>query len=171
MDFASTIEQLRRGGEAIAALVGGIDEAQARWKPAADRWSILEVINHLADEEREDFRTRLEITLRDPSAEWPSLDPEGIVVTRRYNERALTESVLRFEEERLRTLTWLESLVDPQLERSHAHARFGSLAAGDLLASWAAHDLLHIRQIARLELEYLVMRAAPFSTAYAGPLT
>jgi hypothetical protein len=36
-------------------MLRGVTEAQARWKPAPEEWSILEVINYLCDEEREDF--------------------------------------------------------------------------------------------------------------------
>ena len=44
----------------IQAVLAGVDAEQARWKPDADSWSILEVVCHLVDEEREDFRTRLD---------------------------------------------------------------------------------------------------------------
>jgi hypothetical protein len=37
-----------------------------------------------------------------------------------------------------------------------------------LLASWLAHDFLHIRQMARLHWEYLNSICPPFKTAYAG---
>jgi hypothetical protein len=42
------------------------------------------------------------------------------------------------------------------------------MAAGDLLASWVAHDLLHVRQIARLRYEYVRKLAAPYGVDYAG---
>ena len=42
-------------------------------------------------------------------------------------------------------------------------------SAGDLLASWLAHDLLHVRQLARLHWQYLTAAAKPFQTDYAGP--
>lgn len=58
-------------------LLAGVSPDQARWKPDPLQWSILEVVNHLADEEVEDFRQRLELTLRDPKAEWPPIDPQG----------------------------------------------------------------------------------------------
>jgi hypothetical protein len=169
MDIQQSIDQLRRSGAAIVDMVGGVDAEHARWKPAPERWSILEVINHLADEEREDFRTRFELTLRDPHAEWPKLDPEAIVVTRAYNARELAASLDAFRREREQSLAWMASLGDVQLDNAHAHPAFGALRAGDLLAAWVAHDLLHIRQIARIQYEYVAAQSAPYSTAYAGP--
>ena len=43
----------------------------------------------------------------------------------------------------------------------------GILRAGDLLCSWLAHDLMHIRQINTLY-EYLAITCPEFSTAYGG---
>jgi len=48
-----------------------INAELAVWKPAPGKWSILEVVNHLYDEEREDFRQRLELVLKDPALAWP----------------------------------------------------------------------------------------------------
>ena len=45
---------------------------------------------------------------------------------------------------------------------------WGKLTAGDLLASWAAHDLLHLRQLNELRYAYLIQVAAPYSVRYAG---
>ena len=44
----------------------------------------------------------------------------------------------------------------------------GPLHAGDVLASWVAHDLLHIRQLARLHSQRVGELAAPVSIGYAG---
>jgi hypothetical protein len=170
MDIHKGIAQLRRSGITIDEMVRGVTADDARWKPAEDRWSILEVVNHLADEEAEDFRTRLEITLGDPEAPWPKLDPEGIVSTRSYNTRDLGESIGRFRIERERSLAWLAGLDASRLDNAHAHPSFGPLRAGDLLVSWIAHDLLHIRQIARLQYEIVARDGAPYVTDYAGPL-
>ena len=63
MDLDSAIARLQHDRTAIAGLFSGVDERQARWKPSADDWSLLEVVIHLYDEEREDFRVRLDILL------------------------------------------------------------------------------------------------------------
>ena len=44
----------------------------------------------------------------------------------------------------------------------------GDLSAGDLLASWAAHDLLHLRQIAKRLHGMLDTLGDPFTVGYAG---
>ena len=66
----------------FAGLVSGLSLEQARWKPSLDKWSILEVVNHLYDEEREDFRQRLSLVLADPMQPWPPIDPRTWVTSR-----------------------------------------------------------------------------------------
>lgn len=160
--------RLQRGAEAIRALVEGMTDAEARWRPPSGGWSVLEAICHLKDEETEDFRQRLRLTLEDPAKEWPKMDPEGWVRERRYQERSLKPELEGFLAERRKSLEWLRSLVAPDWSRTHQHPR-GALSAGDLLASWVAHDLLHVRQIARIQYEHARALAAPYRPDYAGP--
>ncbi len=42
------------------------------------------------------------------------------------------------------------------------------MTAGDLLAAWVAHDVLHLRQLVELRYAYLVEEAQPNSVGYAG---
>jgi hypothetical protein len=151
----------------IRSLVEGVPVEQARWKPAPDAWSILEVINHLWDEEKEDFRVRLDITLHHPDQPWPPIDPGGWVTARQYNQREVSEAVEGFLEERQASLAWLESLAAPDWEASY-EAPFGTIRAGEIFAAWAAHDLLHMRQLVELHWGYTVRLASPYQAEYAG---
>ena len=93
MNHQQIITHLSVNGDVFKYLFKNLSEEQAHWKPCAERWSLLEVINHLYDEEREDFRKRLALVLSDPDAPWPAIDPEGWVLQRGYNERNLKESL------------------------------------------------------------------------------
>jgi hypothetical protein len=146
----------------------GVSLEQATWKPSPDKWSMLEVVNHLCDEEREDFRQRLELVLANPNQPWPPIDPPGWVTTRGYNERDLDTSLNNFLAERGKSLAWLRQLSSPNWQNSNEGPN-GILTAGDLLASWLAHDFLHIRQLARLHWQYVGAIADPYQTTYGGP--
>jgi hypothetical protein len=167
MDLASQIARLAADAQAITALVEATTDAQARWRPGPEDWSILEVICHLADEEREDFRMRLDYTLHRPGAPWPPTDPQGWVTERGYNEHDLASALADFRAERARSIAWLESLAVPDWDSSYS-TRFGPLCAGDLLASWVAHDLLHLRQLVELHWAWTNRAVAPYETRYAG---
>jgi len=152
----------------ISSLVQGVSEAQARWKPDPQAWSILEVINHLYDEEREDFRQRLDLTLHQPDQLWTPNDPEGWVIERKYNQRDLKASVQNFLKEREQSIAWLNGLAAPSWENVHLFPSSRSISAGDMLASWVTHDLLHIRQLVELHWAYHARSAQPIALDYAG---
>ena len=96
--------ELAQGAETIAALVAGVTAEEARRRPAPDAWSLLEVVCHLHDEEREDFRPGLDVVLHRPQEAWVRIDPGGWVTARRYNERDLAEALPGFLLERERSL-------------------------------------------------------------------
>ncbi|MDE0610870.1 MAG: DinB family protein [Anaerolineaceae bacterium] len=160
--------QLAAQAESIRQLCAGVDESQARWRPDADSWSMLEVINHLADEECADFRARLDCILHRPEEPWPPIDPAGRVLQRRFNQRDLEESLQRFSAARQESLVWLRSLGDADLNVSAPAPWGGRICAGDMLAAWVAHDLLHLRQLVELHYAWTAQRMQPWSVAYAG---
>ena len=168
MNLNYFIDRFSRNRQVFTGLVGNIAPDQAKWKPEPDKWAILEVVNHLYDEEREDFRQRLELVFADPAQPWPSIDPRGWVASRNYIGRALDESLENFLAEREKSLSWLRQLSNPKWDNSNEGPN-GILSAGDLLASWLAHDFLHIRQITRLEWQYVGSISQPYQTTYAGP--
>src|SRR3954451_17107774 len=110
LDLNHIINRMRANAEAIAALARDVSDAQARWKPADDAWSLLEVVNHLYDEEREDFRTRIDYILHRPGEQAPPIDPVGWVTARAYNMRDPHESLDAFVRERDASLEWLRGL-------------------------------------------------------------
>lgn len=167
MEFDWLRQQMADNAERIRGLAEGVEPDQARWRPAVEEWSILEVVNHLYDEEREDFRVRLDIVLHKPNRRWPSIDPGGWVEAREYNGRDLGQSLANFLQERRASLAWLERLEAPDWEKSY-EAPWGPITAGDIFASWAAHDQLHLRQLVELHRAYLLRQAEPYDVGYAG---
>lgn len=168
MNLAYFIERFSKNRGVFESLARGVSLEQARWRPAPEKWSILEVVNHLFDEEREDFRQRLELVLDDPAKPWPKIDPRNWVTTRGYNQRELSASLDNFFAEREKSVAWLMQLSSPNWQNSNEGPN-GKLSAGDLLASWLAHDFLHIRQLSRLHWQYVGAIADPYKTTYGGP--
>lgn len=167
MDIGRMITQMGQTEQAIQALTEGLADVQVRWRPDPEAWSILEVINHLYDEEREDFRTRLDYLLHRPGETAPPIDPQGWVTARKYNTRELKASLAAFSLERKRSIAWLKSLSSPDFD-SFIEAPFGRITAGDMLAAWVSHDLLHLRQLVELRYAYGRTLTAPYVPDYAG---
>jgi hypothetical protein len=168
MDLGFSLTRLRQNAEAIAALARGVTSEQACWKPSAEEWSILEVICHLYDEEREDFRQRLDLTLQHANTDWPPIHPHAWVTERAYNQRELDPMLADFLEERHRSLEWLGSLSQPDWSAFHEHPLVGRMTADVMLGAWIAHDHLHIRQLNHLHWQWLAGQVDPLSLDYAG---
>ena len=169
MDIRPVVTRLRFNAEVVRAQTAGLSDAQARWRPGPDQWSILEVVCHLADEEVRDFRTLLDLLLHAPDDPWPSVDPEAWAREERYRERSLAPELARFQAERARSLAFLEGLEAPSWSNGHVRPDGASIRAADMLASWVAHDLIHVRQINRLHRQYLEAELLPgCDPAYAG---
>ena len=88
MDPAWVIDRLESNVSVFQGQLRLVRSPQAMWKPAPDEWSIVEVINHLVEEETDDFRMRLRFLLEDPAKEWPDIDPQRSVEERHFNSRA-----------------------------------------------------------------------------------
>jgi hypothetical protein len=168
MDPNQIIQQLAQDGDRIRLLVEGVSPEQACLKPDSKSWSILEVINHLYDEEKEDFRAHLNFILFNPNGAWPSIDPQGWITSRAYNQREVNQSLNNFLIERKESINWLKTLKVSNWNAIVTGPWGGSITAGDMLTSWAAHDILHMRQLVELHHTYVLQISAPFDVQYAG---
>jgi len=165
---AAFIVALEAHAPIIAGLVCAIPPEHAQHRPTPADWSVLEVVNHLADEEGEDFRLRLDAALHQPGTPVPPNDSVDWPTARAYNERDLAESLARFLDVRQQSLAWLRALLVPDWSNSIPRNSGGVLRAGDLLAAWAVHDVLHLRQLVELQHHFLVADAQPFGVDFAG---
>ncbi len=166
MKFENLFVELVDSTNMINSLLAGISDDEARARPTPEAWSILDVVCHLYDEEREDFRQRLRFIL-EPKGEWHEIYPSAWVTERGYNTRKLREMKEKFFSERNQSLDWLKSIEKVDWEASY-EAAFGTLTAGQMFASWVAHDNLHIRQLVELRRAHIERITAPLSVEYAG---
>lgn len=167
MNLENASIQLIHQEQAIISLASGVTENDSRLKPDPENWSILEVLNHLFDEEVFDFRRHLEHILFTPDMPWPEIDPQGWVTEKQYNKRRLGDTLENFEVEREKSIAWLATLGHPNWNAA-VSMPWGSLTAGDMLASWLAHDLLHLRQLVELRYSITASTSSPFRLEYAG---
>ncbi len=168
MNLPPLIARMEAFPGVLARLCEPLTPVEYRFKPPSGAWSILEIVCHLVDEEMRDFRARVDSTLHDPSKAWEPIDPEGWAVADHYNQRELEEQLARFAEERAESVSWLRRHINPDWTLAYEHPEIGTLRAGDLMASWGAHDTLHLRQIAKRLYELAARDTEGFSAEYAG---
>lgn len=151
----------------IRALLAGISEEEARIKPSKSSWSILEVVCHLYDEEREDFREHLDFILYRQHEEWHPIAPMAWVKLRKYNERNFNRMKSNFFREREKSLVWLRELKSANWKTKYK-SQWGSMSAEEMFANWVAHDNLHVRQLVELRRSRIEQIAKPYNLQYAG---
>lgn len=144
------VEQLETTPEILRVLMTSLTEEDALWKPAADRFSVAEVLEHLSHVEGHCFRLRLDLTVEQNGAPWEPYDPEGHAAAGRYSGRDPEDSFAHWEEQREDNVEFLKSLPADAISRYGVHGTLGRVTVGELVAEWAFHDLGHIRQVAEL---------------------
>ena len=167
MEFKILYQELVNSTEIIRSLLAGISQEDAQYKPNRSTWSILEVTCHLYDEEREDFREHLDFILHRQHEEWHRIDPQGWVKSRNYNKQNFKTMQRKFFGDRKKSLAWLKSMKNADWNTAYK-SQWGTMKAGDIFASWVAHDNLHIRQLVELRRVYIERITKPHRIRYAG---
>ncbi len=166
MNHSAIISELEKNNFVFQAMLQ-VDQNQQYWKPLEKKWNLLEVVCHLYDEEREDFRHRIKHVFTTPDQPFPPIDPEGWVSERNYQQKNFEEVLRNFLNERSTSIKWLRSLENPAWKNKTLHQALGEITAETLLANWLAHDFFHFRQINRLKYEFLKSHSA-VPLDYAG---
>lgn len=166
-DANTILAGLARNQGVFQRLLEGRTRAEQSWRPAPGKWSRLEIVCHLRDEEREDFRARVRHALAGDPAPPPPIDPVGWVLGRNYGEQDYEATLASLLAERQASLLWLRELEAPRWESALQHPKLGPMSARFFLVNWLAHDALHLRQIVRYDYEQL-QRDSGEDTSYAG---
>ena len=167
MEFKTLLQELVNSTEMIRTLLAGVSLEEARIKPSRGSWSILEVVCHLYDEEREDFREHLDFILHRQHEEWHPIAPQAWVKLRKYNEQDFRKMKSKFFREREKSFVWLKGLKNADWNISYK-TKWRKMRGGDMFASWVAHDNLHIRQLTELRRTRIERITKPYHTPYAG---
>lgn len=167
MNHLEIAAELSRNKEVFKNLFNGIEPAQFIWRPQPDKWCLLEILCHLYDEEREDFRARVKHILDTPNEPMPKIDPQAWVKERFYMDRDYADMLEKFIEEREASVDYLENLENIRWENVYVHPKVGPIPASLIMHNWIAHDYLHIRQIIATKYQYLKSRSTD-PLDYAG---
>jgi DinB family protein len=161
--------ELVRGPDVLAGLVGGLDAAGWRARPAPAEWAPVEIVCHLRDEEAEDFGARVRVIV-EGGARFAPIDPERWAVERRYLEDDGPRALAAFQERRGANLAFLAGLAPERLARALERPSGGGLSGLDVIAAWVVHDRLHLAQLAATLARGWADRWRPLRAEYAGPI-
>ena len=167
--LAGARAELARMPEILAGLLGGLDAAAWRARPAPAEWGPVEIVCHLRDEETEDFGARVRVIVEGGRRFAPN-DPERLAIERRYQDDDGPRALAAFRERRAASLVFLAGLAPERLGGAVERPSGGALSGLDLLAAWVAHDRLHLAQLAATLARGWADRWAPRRVDYAGPI-
>lgn len=141
---------LRRTPGVLRLLLSDLDGAWTDAPYGQDTWSAKEVVAHLIHGERTDWIPRARHILdHGDTSPFDAFDRAGhkpLVAS-----HSLAQLLNLFERERAASLTALDTmrLTPADLSRRGRHPALGAVTLGNLLATWAVHDLNHLAQISK----------------------
>jgi len=139
---AATAKKLER-------FIKGVPTARLRKRPAPDKWSVSEIVAHLADAEIVGgFRMRL--ILGAPGTPIAAFDQDSWVTSGHYEKRDPRKSVAQFRVVREANLALLKSLTPAQWKHYGMHSERGQETIEHIVRMFAGHDINHLRQIERI---------------------
>jgi len=141
------VQTLERTPRVLCSLLDGVSGDAARSNYGPGTWSAYEVVGHLIIGEREDWIPRASIILEHGTSR--PFDPFPHDATIRPDSGRLLHDLLdEFDALRRASLDALRAmnLTPAHLALTGTHPALGEVTLGQLLATWAAHDLHHIRQ-------------------------
>ena len=130
-------------------LIGGVSIASLRRRPAPEKWSVSDIVAHLADGEIVGaFRMRF--ILGSPGAPIVAYDQDIWVTSGHYDKRDPRKSLEQFRVLREGNLSLLRSLEPEQWKHYGIHSERGQETIEHMVRMFAAHDINHVQQIAKI---------------------
>lgn len=150
-DLDRAVAVLERTPATLRSLLLGLPNAWTDADEGPDTWSPYVIVGHLIHGERTDWLTRARIILG-PGPDRRFEPYDRFAQFRESAGKSLADLLDEFAELRAANLVVLKSLQldDEQLARLGEHPAFGPVSLRQLLATWVAHDLGHLAQIARV---------------------
>jgi len=130
--------------DTLKSLVEGLSSEDLGRRPAPLKWSIREIVAHLADDELVGAY-RIRLILSSPGTEIQAFDQD--VWARRYSTADEKESLVLYGVLRRHNLKLLHSLNSEEWEMFGVHAERGVESLRDIAMYFAGHDINHFRQI------------------------
>ena len=133
----------------LERLLKGVSASKLRKRPAPGKWSIAEIVAHLADTELvRGYRMRM--ILGAPGTPIQAFNQDAWVVALHYDRRTVRQSLEEFRTLRESNLALLKTLRPEQWKHHGLHSERGEESIETITRMFAGHDINHIQQIERI---------------------
>jgi len=150
-ELKANLDGISQGPALVEAAVAGLDDATLDYKPSPQKWSIREIVTHLADVEIiYGYRMRQMIADKNPTI--APIDQDDWASNLAYREAQIAEMLQQFRVLRQSKLRLLQRLTPGDLSKGAFHPERGRVfTLEELVGFMAAHHPNHIGQIERLK--------------------
>jgi len=133
----------------LARLIKGASPAKLRKRPAPEKWSVAEILAHLADVEIA-VSWRIRVILGAPGTPVQAFDQDAWVVAGHYGKRDARKSLEQFRVLRETNLTLYKMLAPAQWKHYGMHAERGEESIERIVQMLAGHDINHLEQVEQI---------------------
>ncbi len=152
-DLDRSIEQLVKTPQVLDSLLYGISFEWVTQNEGEDTWSAYDILGHLIHGEETDWMVRTEIILNSDNkgkGKFQPFDREAQFDTQ--EAKSMGEMLHEFQNLRRTNIAKLRELKlsEEDLQKTGMHPDLGKVNLQQLIATWVAHDLSHLAQIARV---------------------
>ena len=151
LELEHVTEILRRTPSTLNSLLRDLPESWLVHNEGPDTWSPYDIVGHLIHGEEADWIPRAKIILEHGETRpFDAFDRAAMFEKSKGKSTAeLLDTFAHLRAENLRELQQLNLTAD-LLEKRGMHPELGVVTMKQLLATWVAHDLGHIRQVVRV---------------------
>jgi DinB superfamily len=142
------LDRLGRGPAVVEAALRGASDAELDYMPAADQWTIRQVMAHLADAEMVGA-DRFRRVLAEENPTLVAFDEKAWARNLDYQRRSVAQALETFRCVRVANHELLRELPKAAFARTGAHTEMGPVSLGQLLEIYARHAEIHAAQIGR----------------------
>lgn len=162
-DLEEAVAVLQRTPLVLRALLNDLPESWTHTNEGGDTWSPFDVVGHLAHGEKTDWIPRAQRLLEHGESQ-PFEPFDRFAQFEESEGKSMTTLLEDFAALRKRNLATLAvwDLKAEQLALTGTHPDLGKVTLAQLLATWTAHDLAHIRQIARVMARQYAVAVGPW---------
>ena len=151
--LAEDLERFRRGAEVLATVLTGAAGEEVDFVPAPGKWSIRQIMAHLADGELVGAH-RLRLVIAEDNPTLTAFDQDAWTRNLDYSRRKPTQSLDTFRRLRAENYELLKDLPESAFERVGMHTENGPMTLRRLLEGYAGHAESHARQLQAIRAEY-----------------
>lgn len=143
------IDVLEGTSDDVREATAGLSDAQLSRPELPGKWSLKHVVQHLADSELV-WGYRLRMVMAHERPPLTGYDQDLWSERLHYDRLPIDEALDRFTVLRRSNLRLLAEAAPEDLQRVGLHAERGEETVSHMIRLYAGHDLLHLRQLARI---------------------